>query len=124
LTPASIAAGAGSTPVTLTVTTPVTALTGNLPPQSPAQGTGWPLMALALLLLPLTGRWRRAGRRLNRMLSLLLLVAAGIMGAAALEGCGGGPSGYFGQAPATSTITVTGTSGTLSHNASVSLTVE
>jgi hypothetical protein len=54
----------------------------------------------------------------------MLLVAAGIMGAAAMNGCGGVPSGYFGQAPSTSSITVTGTSGSLSHNASVSLTVE
>jgi sugar lactone lactonase YvrE len=119
--PASIASGAGSTPLTLTVTTPITALARN---QSPAQGARWPVMALALLLLPLAGKFRRAGRRLSRMLSLLLLFAAGVIAAAALNGCGGVASGYFGQAQATSTITVTGTSGSLNHSASVSLTVE
>ena len=56
--------------------------------------------------------------------SLLLLAAAGLTAAAALNGCGGTPSGYFGQVPATSTITVTGSSGSLTHTASVSLTVE
>jgi hypothetical protein len=118
--PASIASGAGSTPVTLTVTTPITTLAHNVP----AQGAKWPLMALALLLLPLAGRFRRAGRGLRRMLSVMLLVAAGIIAAAALNGCGGVPSGYFGQPSSTSTITVTGTSGSLNHSASVSLTVE
>jgi hypothetical protein len=81
-------------------------------------------MALALTLLPLAGKFRRAGRKLSRTLSLLLLFAAGLTAAAALNGCGGVASGYFGQAPATTTITVTGTSGSLNHSASVSLTVE
>jgi len=79
---------------------------------------------VALLLLPLAGRFRRTGRRLSRMLSLMLLVAAGLTAAGALNGCGGVSTGYFGQAPATSSITVTGTSGSLNHTASVSLTVE
>jgi len=122
--PASIASGAGSTSVTLTVTTPITTLVRNQPPRSPAQNARWPVMALALLLLPLAGKFRRAGRGFSRMLSLVLLFAAGIVAAAALNGCGGIASGYFGQAPATSTITVTGTSGSLTHSASVSLTVE
>jgi hypothetical protein len=119
--PTSIASGAGSTTVTLTVITPITTLSRN---PSPVQGARWPLVAVALLLLPLAGRFRRAGRRLNRMLSVLLLVAAGLTAAAALNGCGGVSTGYFGQAPATSSITVTGTSGSLNHTASVSLTVE
>jgi len=123
LSPATIASGAGWTTVTLNVITPITTLSRNLPPPGPAPDK-WPLMAVALLLLPLAGRFRRAGRRLSRMLSLLLLVAAGLAAAAALNGCGGLSSGYFGQAPATFPITVTGNSGSLNHSASVSLTVE
>jgi hypothetical protein len=119
--PTSIASGAGSTTVTLTVITPITTLSRN---QSPVQGARWPLVAVALLLLPLAGRFRRTGRRLSRMLSLMLLVAAGLTAAGALNGCGGVSTGYFGQAPVTSSITVTGTSGSLNHTASVSLTVE
>jgi hypothetical protein len=122
--PPSIASGAGSTTVTLTITTPITTLARNQPPRSPAQAAQWPLMALALMLLPLAGKFRRAGRRLSRMLSVLLLVAAGLTAAVAISGCGGVSTGYFGQAPATSSITVTGTSGSLNHSASVSLTVE
>jgi sugar lactone lactonase YvrE len=121
--PAGIASGAGSTNVTMTVTTPSSTLARDLPPSGRAPAK-WPLMALALLLLPLAGKFRRAGRRLSRKLSLLLLAAAGITAAAALNGCGGVASGYFGQSPATSSITVTGTSGSLNHSASVSLTVE
>jgi sugar lactone lactonase YvrE len=123
LSPATIASGAGSTKVTLTVITPITTLSRNLPPPGRAPDK-WPLMAVALLLLPLAGKFRRAGHRLNRMLSLLLLLAAGLTTAVALNGCGGVPTGYFGQAPSTSSITVTGTSGSLNHAASVSLTVE
>ncbi|MDR3799828.1 MAG: Ig-like domain-containing protein, partial [Terracidiphilus sp.] len=119
--PTSIASGAGSTTFTLTVVTPITTLSHN---QSPVQGARWPLVAVALLLLPLAGRFRRSGRRLSRMLSLMLLVAAGLTAAGALNGCGGVSTGYFGQAPATSSITVTGASGSLNHTASVSLTVE
>lgn len=119
--PTSIASGAGSTTVTLTVITPITTLSRN---PSPAQGARWPLVAVALLLLPLAGKFRRAGRRLSRSLSLLLLAAAGLTAAAALNGCGGISTGYFGQAPSTSSITVTGTSGSLNHIANVSLTVE
>jgi len=123
LSPATIASGAGSTTITLTVITPITTLSRNLPPPGSTPHK-WPLMAVALLLLPFAGRFRRAGRRLGRMLSLLLLAAAGLTAAAAMSGCGGFSSGYFGQAPATSTITVTGTSGSLNHSANVSLTVE
>ena len=123
--PLSIASGVGSTTVTLTITTPITTLARN---PSPAQSAKWPLVALSLLLLPLAGKFRRAGRRFSRMVSLLLLCAAGLTAAAGLSGCGGVPSGYFGQAQTTTNITVTGTgagtSGPLSHNATVTLTVE
>jgi len=74
--------------------------------------------------MPAARKFRRARRRLTRLLLLLVLGTAGITAVAALNGCGGVPSGYFGQAPATSAITVTGTSGSLNHSASVSLTVE
>ena len=123
LSPATIASGAGSTAVTLSVITPITTLSRNLPPPGRAPDK-WPLMAVTLLLLPLAGTFRYAGRRLSRILSLLLLAAAGLTAAAALNGCGGSSSGYFGQAPATSAITVTGNSGSLNHSANVSLTVE
>jgi ABC-type glycerol-3-phosphate transport system substrate-binding protein len=77
-----------------------------------------------LLLLPLAGRLRRTGKKLSRMLPLLLLLLAGIAAATGLSGCGGTPSGSFGQAPANYTIQVTGTSINLIHSTSVTLTIE
>jgi ABC-type glycerol-3-phosphate transport system substrate-binding protein len=55
---------------------------------------------------------------------LLLLLLAGIAAATGLSGCGGTPSGSFGQAPANYTIQVTGTSINLIHSTSVTLTIE
>jgi hypothetical protein len=53
---------------------------------------------------------------------MLLLLASGIGATVGLSGCAG--NGYFGQPPQNYTVTVTGTSGTLSHSATVTLTVE
>jgi hypothetical protein len=142
--PATIAAGAsGSQTVTLTIQTPGTSIASNLRPQAnttlaqggvdnsgsrlPAQrspASKLPALAFALLLLPLAGRLRRTGKKLSRMLPLLLLLLAGIAAAAGLSGCGGTPSGSFGQAPANYTIQVTGTSINLIHSTSVTLTIE
>ena len=84
--------------------------------------TGAGTLALALLLLPIAAlrrarrAWRRAGL-LSLLLPLLLLGAI-----AGLSGCGAG--GFFGQPQQTYTITVTGTSGQISHSATVTLTVQ
>jgi hypothetical protein len=141
--PATVAAGLGSTTVTLTIQTPTTSIASNLQPKAittlaqggvnnsgsrlPAQrspASKLPALAFALLLLPLAGRLRRTGKKLSRMLPLLLLLLAGIAAATGLSGCGGTPSGSFGQAPANYTIQVTGTSINLIHSTSVTLTIE
>ena len=120
--PPTIASGSGATETMLTITAPISSLARNESPHAPSPK--WPAMALALLLLPIAGKLRRAGRKLSSVLSILLLVAAGLTAMASLSGCGGVPSGYFGQAPATTTISVAGSAGALSHSTSVSLTVE
>jgi hypothetical protein len=131
--PATLAAGAGSTQVTLTIQLPQVSA-GALPPvvrhtAAPAElaqnkpASKLPFLALALLLLPFTRRMRRASRKLGRLLPLLLLLIGGLAAISGLSGCGSS-SGYFGQAPATYTITVTGTAGSLTHSTSVTLTVQ
>jgi len=127
--PATLAAGTGSTQVTLTVNLQqVSAM--NLPhtatPAEVAQNKPslkLPFLTLGLLLLPFTRRMRRASRKLGRLLPLLLLFIAGLIALTGLSGCSNS-SGYFGHAPATYTISVTGTSGVLTHSTSVTLIVQ
>jgi hypothetical protein len=137
--PATLAAGAGSTPVTLTINIPktqasaspytITAHPGTLLAANShgggGAGTAGKLtpFALALLLLPFAGRLRRTGKRLGRVLSILLLLAAGVATTIGIDGCGS-TGGYFTQQQQSYTVTVTGTAGSLSHSATVTLTVE
>jgi hypothetical protein len=118
--PASVPAGSGITTVTLTIQAPRASadsewaggIAGRLAP-----------LSLALLLLPLAGRLRRGGKRIGRLISVLLLAIAGMAAMAGLSGCGS-VSGSIAQTPQTYTVTVTGTSGALSHSTTFTLTVE
>jgi hypothetical protein len=118
--PATLPAGSGTTTVTLTIQLPQTAAALH-----PTHDLGRRLapFALALLLLPFAGRLRRAGRRFGRTVSLLLLLGVTLSAAVGLSGCGSA-SGFFGQQQTTYTVTVTGSSGALSHSTTVTLTVE
>jgi trimeric autotransporter adhesin len=51
------------------------------------------------------------------------MLAAGLAAMAGLSGCGSS-SGFFAQHQQTYTITITATSGTLSHSTTVELTVQ
>ena len=75
-------------------------------------------VAFALLLLPLAGL-RKGRRRMTRLLLGLLLLGGAMAG---LSGCGS--SGYFGPPVQSYNITVTASSGTIAHTATVTLTVE
>jgi hypothetical protein len=76
-----------------------------------------------ILLLPFAARLRRTGKRLARMLSLLFVASAGVAALATLSGCGAN-NGFFGQPQQSYTITVTATTGTLTHATQVTLTVQ
>jgi sugar lactone lactonase YvrE len=82
-----------------------------------------PPVLLGVLLLPFAGRLRRVAKRLGRTTSLLLMLAVGLAAMAGLSGCGSS-SGFFAQHQQTYTVTITATSGTLSHSTTVLLTVE
>jgi len=66
---------------------------------------------------------RRSAGKLGRMAALLLLLVAGAASMAGLTGCGSS-TGYFDQPRQTYTVTVTATSGTLTHSTPITLTVQ
>jgi hypothetical protein len=131
LTPATVASSAGTTTITLAITPPVaTALLGTPPlrnlqlhnlqlhNQPMRNSTGYAPIVLAFLVLPFALPFRR--KRRPAALLLWLLVFAGALG---LTGCLSDPqSGYYGTTPSTFALTVTATSGDLSHSANASLT--
>jgi sugar lactone lactonase YvrE len=120
LTPTSLASGAGSTNVTLTVQVP--SQTAWLRHNSFLASELSPLM-LGMLFLPFAGHIRRSGgkRNLFALMLLLALVGATLVG---LSGCGSKPSGFLGNSQTSYTLTVTGTSGALTHSTTLNLTVQ
>lgn len=120
LNPISVAAGAGASNVTMTLTANGLAQLQ----QDKLPFGGWPSStALALFLLPFVfgKRTRRAASKLSRagwmLIALLALAAAGT-----LTGCGGG--GFFGHTTKSYTVSVTAVSGPDTHTANVTLTVQ
>jgi hypothetical protein len=112
LTPSSIPAGDGATPMTLVVNTI------NPLAQLSRHSDRWMSLSLPLLLLlPFAGFKRtsdvvKSSRRTPRLLVLVLLLT-GLVGT--LAGCGAG--GFFGSEPQIYNIVVTATSGSVSHAA-------
>jgi len=117
--PTSVTPTDGVTPVSAMVTIATTSPAVATPPSSTPDTRMrlWrtvPLFLALSLLLFLARRQRFAIR---------LSMAAAMVGFLALAGCGGGHTPTGGTPKGTSTVTVTGTSGTLTSSATVSLTV-
>jgi hypothetical protein len=119
ITPKTLPAGAGSTKVSLTV---------QLPSQS-ASLRGHSFLALGIsplmgiLFLPFTARMRRSiGKHGGWALLLVVAVLGSSLGG--LTGCGGKDSGFLGNPQTNYTLTVTATSGALSHSTTLNLTVK
>jgi hypothetical protein len=124
LTPSTVPAGAGPTPVALTILLP--GHSAGLSHRDLLALKLSPLMA-GMLLLPFAGSIRRAVGRQKNTLRLLLLLSASVFSLAALLGltaCGARDSGFFGQQQRTYTLTVTATSDGLSHSTTLTLTVQ
>ncbi len=119
LNPTSIAAGAGATNVSFTVSLP--SQTAALQHAEPVRGL-MPVV-LGMLLLPFARRMRRSAGRLRRIAAVLLLLVAGVAGVAGMTGCGAS-NGHVTQPQRIYKISVVATSGTLTHSATVTLIVE
>jgi hypothetical protein len=130
-TPASVTPGSSSAAVVMTVAT--TSSSAALFPSSPNLAVFFYALTLALpglALLATRARGRRCARRrlptflLGLLLLTLLLPSCGAAGSnGGGSGGGGGGGQQQGTQPGTYTITVTGTSGTLSHQAPSTITL-
>lgn len=110
--PASLTAGASSTVVYFNVS----AASSFAATQPPPFGLSRALpLALGLLLLPFAARFRRQARRWQ---SLGLMVLASLAVLTCLTACA------FNYTPKNNSVTVTATSGNLSHTATVKVTVQ
>ena len=139
VTPSAWVAAAANTAASSSWTLPAnTALSGNtlLSIQLPAAtvamqdrgsdrilATRMAPLTLALLLLPFAGKLRRAGKRMGRTISLLLLFVASMAAIAGVTGCGSS-SGFFTQPKQTYAVTVTVSAGAQSQSTNLSLTVQ
>jgi hypothetical protein len=107
-----VAAGTSTTNLTLQVFMPGYAALQ--PPPSPFGGRSLPL-ALGLILLPFAGRLRKTS---HRFLRVAVLALAGAALAVGLNGC------QITFTPKSFPLTVTATSGTLSHTTTVNIIVQ
>ena len=115
--PAKIAAGAGTTDITLSIQTP--SKLARLEKNKELPG-GLPVVALCLLLLPFGRRSRRFGERLRRVSSLVLL----LVGAASLTGLTGCGVDVARSTVQSYTVTVTSASASVTQTAQVTLAVQ
>jgi hypothetical protein len=132
-TPSSVTPGNSSAAVVMTVAT--TSSSASLSPSSPNRAVFFNALSLALpglVLLASRGRGKKRTRRtlpfvLGFLMLALFLPSCGAAGRNGGGGGGGGGGGSGGQQqgtqPGTYTITVTGASGTLSHQAPSTITL-
>jgi hypothetical protein len=122
LTPQSLAAGAGSTNVSLSIHLANKILSSM--PGFPGEGRLALAMMGGMILLPFGVKVRRSARTWRRSLGIGLLLLAPALAAVGLTGCGASGTGYFAQKVQNYAVTVTATSGNLSHTTTVNFTLE
>ena len=90
------------------------------PASGPRETLEWLLAIIACGILTVAASMRSRGLQVSTVVSLVLLVCAGC----ASSGIGNNSSPNPADVPGTYTLTLAGTSGSLSHNATVTLTVK
>ena len=120
--PSTLAAGSPSANVNLAIQL-AQQIVANHPFNPLGRGLALAMVG-GMFLLPFGGKLRRSGGRAGRLVCLLILGLAAICATLGLTGCGGTRSGYFGQQPRNYTVTLTVTSGTLSHSTTVNFILE
>jgi hypothetical protein len=119
--PSTIAAGSGSTQITLNVQTSSSLSARNGMPQNGSSPRSELPIALGMLGLVGLGAVRKLRHKIPRTLMLVLVTLGTLLPIAALSGCAGG---YFTLNPTTYALTVTGSEGAVQHAASATLIVQ
>jgi hypothetical protein len=120
--PATIPAGSGATPVTMTIQT-INQQTAHRAKPFLGGSLGW--MALAFLLLPMAGI-RPVHRRLRKLPDLPVMMGAAALSLCTmmcLSGCGSSGVGFFNQAPKSYTMVVTATDTVTGAHSSTNVTL-
>ncbi|HEY6768832.1 MAG TPA: Ig-like domain repeat protein [Candidatus Sulfotelmatobacter sp.] len=120
ITPNPLPAGAGPTNVSLTIQLP--SQTASLRHNQILALQLTPMMA-GMLLLPLAVRIRRFASK-GSWIGILLVLAIIGTSVTGFTGCGAKSSGFLGNQQTTYTLTLTATSGNLSHSTTLKLTVQ
>jgi hypothetical protein len=108
----TIPQGSGGVTFTVTISAPLGFAENKIPRRA------FPPLALALILLPLTLRFQKRWRKSLHRLSLILLLLGSFTAALLLQGCGN----YI--RPMTYNVQITGTAGSLTHNANLTMNFE
>jgi hypothetical protein len=119
ITPQTIPAGSGPTNVALTIHIAQAVASIHQKDLLALQAS---TLMMGMFLLPFGGIVRRVAKRQGRKLKLLSLVVAAVA-LIGLSGCGSRDSGFFASPQRNYTITVTATSGSISHATTLTLTV-
>jgi hypothetical protein len=124
ITPATVGQAAGPQAETLRIQT-AGLVAGADPNDNPSGGPALPPLFLSIALVPLSLIRLRRQRKVPgaRFLVLLLITVATLVVCVGLSGCGSG-NGFFGVAPKNYTITVTASSSSIQHAASVTLNLQ
>jgi hypothetical protein len=117
--PATVAAGSGTTTVTLTIQLPSQTASNKQPSSRRPLGP----VAFGFLLLPLAGlkQVRRRLRQMPRLTALMLAMALSFGAVLGLSGCGS-QSGFFSQAAQSYSVGITATDSTMGGQASTTVT--